>query len=275
MKMYDEALYKYDKNNKKSSTAKLQNGAILYRLTSISHCDRDSVLNGLGPEQSLQPGRFNSPQQRTTYCANNVLVCISEILYHNYRTTLKRVHEKQPPEAIRANIKDKRCLVFVCVNEIKCLVYIDSRDFQVQYDPRIRGTMVIHPDQIYEPFQKLSDQLRMRGEKGIFYPSARHSKDICIALFRDETPQIQESLETLNVDLILVQESQDPTLHHNICDPIEDKLHSTMGFYSFPEIDKFEQLRSLGTLYPQDIKPAGLVDFVRRRYLNYPHDATL
>lgn len=79
--MYDPAKYIFD-SNRDSTVATLAEGAVLYRLCSMHFCTPDSVLNGKGPTMGRVKGRFNEPDQLTSYCANNVFICLSEIRVH-------------------------------------------------------------------------------------------------------------------------------------------------------------------------------------------------
>src|SRR5436309_2430893 len=119
---YDEALYEYDRQNYDPNARLLEN-AYLYRLTSLSHCGIAEILSGKGPLNSRQPGRFHAPQQQTTYCANNVLVCVAEVLFHMYRSVLDGIKSRQPLAHIRRSLVSERCLVIVRVAEIPDLVY--------------------------------------------------------------------------------------------------------------------------------------------------------
>ena len=187
--MFPLHLYDYDRSNK-SYMAKLCDGAYLYRLASLPHCGPDHMLTGGGPLNSPMPGRFNSPHQRTSYCSNNILVCMAEVLYHMYRTVLTRIEKEQPALSIRNSLTDKRSLDMVKVKEINDIVFADARDVSIDFGKRIRGTAIVFPDPHYKFLWDFNNEIRMQYKKGIFYPSARHSQDICVALFDDETSRI-------------------------------------------------------------------------------------
>ena len=273
--MYDEKLYKYDKT-KRMEDANLLDGAYLYRLTSLSHNGIGDVLNGRGPVSNPSFGRFHGPNQMASYCSNNILVCFSEVLFHNYHRVLKRVEENAPYADVCSTIEDKRNLIIVKVREIKDLVFIDSNSVRINYDKRITGTMAVNPNTLYSPFRDLSDSIRMNRRRGVIYPSARHSEDFCIALFNDETSRIiPHSYYKLTVKLKLIHEKQKPNEELATIDPYEDKLHSTMAHYEIKDENEYDKLKNSGCINPNNIPPKGMIDFVRRTYVSYPNDAVL
>jgi RES domain-containing protein len=272
---YDDNLYSFDRANS-FHEAKLLSGAYLYRLTSVNHAAVDDILSGRGPEKSRQRGRFNAPQQKTSYCTNNALVCVSEVLYHMYRTVLDKITKRMPYRDILSSIEAERCLTAVRVSEIADLVYTDCDGVKIEFNARFSGTTTVFPDNDYPPFWDFNDAIRTNNKKGVIYPSARHSKDVCIALFDDETGRIVPDSDTrLNIKLQLLGEDQDPLQPPQKCDPYKQKLHATMGYYTFIDRAEFDKVRDAGMLNPADIPFKGMVDFVRRRYRKYPGDAVL
>jgi hypothetical protein len=273
--VYDRSLYHYDEGGETHAAA-LRKGAVLYRLTSLSHCNRTDVLTGLGPEKARDVGRFHGPQQRTSYCANNVLVAIAEVLFHMYRKTLGRLSTMQPYPDIRAAANDVRSLVAFRVDDISDMVFFDSDEVQVMFDPRLRGALIVYPDESYTPFRGFAERLRADRKRGVLYPSARHSQDLCIALFDDETNKIATSpFENLVVDLQLLSESQSISEPLRRCNPMKEKIHPTMGAYRFRDQSAFENAKASGILHPSNIPSEGYVDFVRRSYRSYPADAVI
>jgi RES domain-containing protein len=271
--MYEGSLYEYDREND-THTAKIRDNAYLYRLTSLTHCGVEDVLTGRGPLKSPVYGRFNVPHQRATYCANNALVSIAEVLYHRYRLVLDRVSGHKPYEEIKEAMTYQGCLVILRVAGIDDLVYVDCKGVRYDFDARFGGTTVTFPDSTYEPFWSFQNTVRSAQKKGVIYPSARHSQDVCIALFYDETSRIKPDFyEALTIKIQLVAEDQDPFQPPRKCNPLEDKLHATMGYYSFLDEKALDKARSAGVLHPNDIPAQGMVDFVRRRYTSYPRDA--
>ena len=272
--MFDDNNYDYDRTNV-SHEAKLLDGAYLYRLSSLNHCGVDEVLTGAGPMKSSQVGRFNTSHQCATYCANNVLVCIAEVLFHMYTTTLKRIEERAAAAAIRSSMREIRSLIAVKVGQIDDLVYTDSREVSLDFnDSRICGTTVVFPAPHYKFLRDFNEVIRRGNKKGVIYPSARHSKDICIVLFYDETSRIDRgSYEMLQVELNLLPEDHSPPqLPHSFV-PFDRKIHPTMGHYRFLDGAELIRLQQAGVLNPANIPKEGMVDFVRRRYKVYPKNA--
>jgi RES domain-containing protein len=274
--MFDETSYVYDRSRQKC-TAGLADGAYIYRLVSLAHCSPDEILTGKGPEASRESGRFNGPQQRTSYCATNILTCLSEVLYHMYRGVLRRLKDKQPYDDVVAAMRVRRALAIARVQAIDDMVFVDSEGVRVDYKVSIPGTTIVFPDHKYKPFRRFSDKLRRDMKKGVVYPSARHSEGMCFALFNDETGRlIKSEFELLFVEMSLVPEKHDPKVAAPATlDPFREKLHATMGHYRFEDPTELERLRSAVRLNPIDIKSEGMIDFVRRRYNNYPADAVL
>ncbi|MDP2898138.1 MAG: RES family NAD+ phosphorylase [bacterium] len=271
--MYDAEHYLYDKEYQ-NYEAGLKPGAYLYRLTSIHFCHASDILSGNAPLDSKDPGRFNEAGQRTTYASNNVLVCIAEVLFHRYRTLLNNIKEFQPSAAIRMRRPVEKVLAIVRVGGITELVFIDTQAASLEFDRRMCGTSVIFPDSTYEVFYSVNRELRQKGKRGAFYPSARHSRDFCVALFRNETGSTDPALfESIYVRLQLVPEDQAFDAPPRECQPYADKLHATMGYYCFLDVSRLERLRASGALNPADIPSSGYVDFVRRHYRQYPTSA--
>lgn len=272
--MFDDNNYKYDRTNI-SHEAELLDGAYLYRLSSLNHCGIDEVLTGAGPLNSSQLGRFNTAHQRATYCANNVLVCMAEILFHMYTTTLNRIEHRYKAGVVRSGTRELRSLIAVKVSQIDNFVYTDSREVSLDFnDARICGTSVVFPAPHYKFLRDFNEVIRQDNKKGAFYPSARHSKDICIVLFHDETSRIdRNSFEMLQVELNLLPEDHDPAQRPEPFVPYDYKIHPTLGHYRFLNCKEFCRLQQAKILNPGDIPREGRIDFVRRRYKTYPDNA--
>jgi RES domain-containing protein len=272
---YDAGLYNFDRENSYHE-ASLEKGAFLYRLTSVNHAGLQDILSGKGPELSRAEGRFNAPQQKATYCTNNALVCIAEVLYHMYRVVLDLISNGMPYRQVQSSLHAERCLVVVRVKEIKDLVYCDCEGARRDFNAKFGGTTVVFPDNHYEPFWDFNNTIRKKGKKGVIYPSARHSRDLCLVLFDDETPRImRRSVYRLNIKLQLLPEDQDPRQPPRKCDPLREKLHATMGYYSFENQEQYDKARNAHILNPGDTPFQGMIDFVRRKYNRYPGDAVL
>lgn len=276
--MYDERKINYDKNNNIRCACNIDDGATIYRLTSPSYANIGDAFTGAGCANSSSKGRFNYSHQRAIYCSNNILLCISEILFHNYRTTLDRIANNYTPELIREKIEDKKALVIAKTQDIGDMVYLDSKDFYREYRmPEVYGTWLVHPDINYPPYQTVAGMIRDNEKNGIMYPSARHSRDVAIVLFKDTTSKIKEDdYYALEVTLKLLKEDTTPANSSMVvCDPNDDKLHFTMGYYCFEDHEQFENLKNLNLINPSKMESSGMIDFVRRNYKDYPHDAVM
>jgi RES domain len=260
--MYDPNLYGLQSV---SDIVVIESGAYLYRITSENRNAFEFMLNGGGPLSCDNSGRFHFAHQRTTYCANNALITIAEVLYHMYRTALHRVMANDPIVSIEAAARRDACFTLARVRRIDSLLNLESEQFLRDNGPRFGGTMAVHPDKEYREFQTLAARLREQGMRGLAYPSARHWQDVCFVLFRDETGVIEpSSFRWLQVRLQLVRERQDQTKEPEYCRPDLHKLHPTLGFYRFKDPQELEALRRDGVLNPADLPEAGYLEFVRR-----------
>lgn len=267
---FDSASYEFE-----SLDARLQAGAVLFRIVSPVWCDEAHIVNGNGASLNTEEGRFHLPQQRASYCANNALVCIAECLFHMYRQVLSRIANADPAAIIREASRRERRLAVFQVKTIEGLVNIGD-DGVSGLDGRIRGTTVVFPDAKYEPFKKLQVKLRHRQSRGIVYPSARHSMDSCIMFFGDESASVMRgSLKGADIELFLVDEDCDRSAIAGACDPWNGRVHATLGGYRFIRPSEHRDLVRSGSLNPVNLPLEGLVDFVRRRYVSYPGDAVL
>jgi len=123
--VYDEKLYKADH---KSHEASILPGAYLYKLGGLQHTGRPYLLSGGAPLDNPGFGRFHGPQQRTSYCSNNVLLAIAEVLYHIYRSTLAEIEAGTHSEPVKERTIRLRRLYAFQVKGITDLVNIDSED---------------------------------------------------------------------------------------------------------------------------------------------------
>lgn len=234
-------------------------------------------MTGLGPEYSREPGRYHRIQQRTTYCSNNILVSISEVLFHMYRKALDAISACLEYSHVAQYLFQPRVLVVFGVSQIDDMVLVESQDVQDRHGTHLSGTMLVHPDPHYKVLPEFAEELRSERAKGVFYPSARHSLDLAFAFFDDNSNCIMDdTYELLHLELRLVTEDQNPAIQPT---PITreivryKKLHATMGHYAFTDPATLQNLDSAGLLYPQGLPNRGMVDFVRRHYVHYPHDA--
>jgi hypothetical protein len=276
MYTYNPSLYEIDGNNRQRSEAALEDGALLYRIASRNHWEQRFIIAGDGPMKGNKTiGRFHTVDQRTSYCANNILVCFSEMLYHMYRKFLDEVETTNNPEHLESwtILRNVRLATF-SVKRIKDLIYVDSIGAKF-YDARLISSIVVFPDPVYGPLHRVSNRLRMENKSGVAYPSARHSKDFAFALFKNETRNIRADFyEAPFLTLQLIVEDQDtssfPPREFNVH---TDKLHATMGYYEFQDPTELDKLKARGLIYPASIPSSGYVDFVRRHYTTYPRGA--
>ena len=249
----------------------LEEGALLYRIASLSHWQRSYIITGEGSIKTRSEGRFHRVDQRTSYCANNIIVCLSEMLYHMYRRFLAQLEQFQPREHSTIWTTQKYRLVIFAVKRIDDLVYVDSIGAK-KYDSRITSSTVVFPDPLYGPLHNISDRVRLDMKNGVVYPSARHSEDFAFALFKNETSKLMEDpYKAPHITLQLIAEDQDiisfPPDGFKV---YTDKLHATMGYYQFDKPNQLDALKDAGLIYPEDIPASGYIDFVRRHYPDYP-----
>ena len=267
---YDDSLYEYDRA-KIICSAGLREGALLYRIASLSHRNKGDLVSGLGSLFHMSQGRFHRPQQRTTYCSNNVLISIAESLFHMYRRMLDAITRTLPVTHIKTSTD--QCLVAFRVHEIDDLVYAEATEASVLFPPMSRA-LLLQPDPIIGDLLDFGDRVRINAKRGILYPSPRHSRGLCVALFKDETNRIRRDLyEKLYVKLQLIREDHETTHAVKDLDLYRDVPDSTRGYYSFKDSTQFKELQKAGIIYPYGIPSSGVVDFVRRPYSNYPTDA--
>ena len=80
------------------------------------------------------------------------------------------------------------------------MVFVDTEAASLEFDKRMCGTSVVFPNPTYEVFHSVNRALRQTGNRGVFYPSARHSRDFCVALFRNEAGCVEPSFfESINI----------------------------------------------------------------------------
>jgi hypothetical protein len=273
---YDSSKYGFDRTRIEHQ-ASLADRAVLYRLASIAHSDRPAILNGLAPTLNRCCGRLNEPDQLCTYCANNVLVCIAEVLFHMYRDVVDGIHAGRPHEIIQAHLIRRKHLVVFSVRNINDLVFMDSEGVRDDFEPRVAGTTTVFPDARYNPFVDLNRKVRAAKKEGIYYPSARHSQDLCVILFGNKSDKVYDDDYTIiPIELRLVTEDHDPRLRPAPFGVFQKKIHATMGYYEFLAPDMLEQAKARGIIYPGNLPQRGMVDFVRRYYgTRYPLNAIL
>ncbi len=165
-------------------------------------------------------------------------------------------------------------LVVFAVNRAPELVFVDSREVRTDFDGRLAGTGVVCPAQVYDVMHNFSEKVRDLDKAGIVYPSARHSRDVALALFGDKTGLVKdEPYLSVDVDLRLIPEECELNGILTSVDPFEAKVHPTLGYFEFQDAPNFEKMKIDGLLVPEDVPRRGITDFVRRQYAEYPRDA--
>ena len=84
----------------------------------------------------------------------------------------------------------------------------------------------------------------------------------------------------MRLDLSLYLIAEDADLHGDLpdpCDPRTTRCHPTIGAYVVhtDSLDLLRELNERRAINPCPLPDYGLVDFVRRRYREYPRDAVL
>jgi hypothetical protein len=260
--------------DRQESDAWLEDGALLYRIASLSHWQSRYIITGDGPMKTRSAGRYHSADQRTSYCANNMIVCFSEMLYHMYRKFLEQLEKSQPREHAETWTTQDSKLVIFAVKRIDDLVYMDSIGAK-SYDAGITSSTVVFPDPVYGPLHNISDRVRQEKKSGVVYPSARHSEDFAFAFFKNETRKLMDvPYQALSINLQLIAEDQDTNSFPPHRFKVHtDKLHATMGYYQFKDPDHLDTLKNDGLIFPTTVPDSGYIDFVRRRYTEYPKRA--
>jgi hypothetical protein len=272
---YDPTRYTIDEAMHHDPDATLEDGAMLYRITSRTYSGRSEILTGNGPANGVTKGRFHTIGQRATYCANNVMVCLAEILFRQYRAMLDGIEKDTPPFLLKPQAIGMHVLVILAIDKIDEIVFADSVGARF-YNPNITGPSITTPDLVYKQLHEFSDAIRSYRKKGIVYPSARHSEGFAFALFNDESGKVQSTpYETLELKLQLVSEKQDLSIKPPArFDIYVDKIHPTIGYYEFTDDIAFNDLKSRGLIHPDGLPARAYFDFVRRRYgRSYPNDA--
>jgi hypothetical protein len=269
---FDESLYDFDRQ-KLRYDARLLEGAILYRMASPMYAGKGDILTGRGSLFSLRQGRLNRVQQRTIYCTNNILLSIAETLYYMYLRVMDALSTNQPTIELQSLIVSDRTLVAFRVHEIADLVNAEAIKARSRYSVP-SNSLLVHPSPIISQLQDFGDTLRLENMKGALYPSPRHSRGLCIALFHDETGALRDDFyEGLNIRLRLLAEGQDYREPPKDFRLLTDFIDSARGYYAFSDPSQFDRVRQTGVINPAGAPVSGIVDFVRRSYINYPYDA--
>lgn len=248
------------------SDASFPDRALFFRIATKEHSEKRHILTGGGGINSQSGGRFNFKNQRASYCAESPLVAISEVLFHMYRSTLNEL-ALETESAYLNFVERRQVLVVAEVKGISKLVHLDSNGFRLKFKfgNAMSGTMAVHPDATYEPFQTVAEQLR--GTKcGIVYPSARHPVGACAVLFNDESSALKIGVrgvyERIPLRLQLVKEDFERKRLPLLPEPYVDRLHPTVGFFEFTDVAHLARVRRKGLL--KGIPRRAFIEFARR-----------
>jgi hypothetical protein len=245
---------------------------LLYKVASLIHADPASVLSGGSGIGSPAHGRFHVSHQRVTYCSDNVLVAIAEVLSAMHARVMQRLRERAPVNVIRATIREERSLVIPPVRKLERLAYLESAALRRELGV-FGGSFIVSAERQEHVFHEIANKLRQQDCNGIMYPSARHSRGHAIALFTDQTSSLKtDSFAALRMTLQLVPEDFDLATPR-MPDPFEEVIDSSRGYYAFTDEPQFTALESLGRLSPQGLSQQGTVDLFRKAYRRYPYDA--
>lgn len=273
--MFDSNKYVFDEPG--GFTVRLDDGALLYRITDMTYSASDVVMSGRGPIKTRGEGRWHVVQQPATYCSDNILVCVSEVLFHMYRGLLDNLSKNKHPREVLDKCTLRRVLAIVQTKEISGLINIESKYLNKRHASatRIQGAVAVHPDVTYEPFRVLNEELRRDAQvRGVVYPSARHSSGMCFVFFEDESKNVKADTVTLELQLCLIPESYSCGPACPIIDPYENRVCGYAGYYQCDK-NALEDLRRKGMLNPANMPHAGVVSFLRRLYSRYPEDAVV
>lgn len=186
-----------------SGEARLLDGALIHRVTSLQRCSRNQVLQ---PTSSHDGGRFYRPYQSAVTCATNVLTCLSEALFQLYSRFIHALVSGQPYRVLRSSLQHECALAVLKTKEINRLFHLDSEAGASRGIPSGLNADSSLP---VELFLVLADRLRSEGWRGLVRPSARHSVGTIVTLFGDETSKIiDDSLFSLPLRLALVNENE-------------------------------------------------------------------
>src|SRR6266852_980678 len=111
--------------------AVIEDGTLLFRIASPTYSSGSDVLNGRAA-LSGKGGRYHLIHQLTSDCSDNVLVSISELLYHINRHALESLANNMPMTMWLDRAIVPRHLVILEMSQLDNLIYIDSDDCRNQ-----------------------------------------------------------------------------------------------------------------------------------------------
>ena len=252
--------------DKRYEKAKVEKDTRLYRLVKSAYSDLPNLLNGQGGYYAQ--GRYNYKHQPTSYCSDNVFLCISEILFHMYDVSLRKL-KNNDFSGFRAESSKRFELVVFNSKTISNLIYIDSKIGRQNYN--INSSTLTHSDTIYSGLQDVSHRVRLNSKEGFVTPSARHSKGFAVVLFGDHSKSIDHIEHKFSVKLSLLKEDLSMPVNDKSFDPVEDKISQNIGHFQF-SVNDFR--RNTIFLKPLPSSNKGRINYSRTYYSsNYPDSA--
>lgn len=238
---------------------------ILFRLAAPLYSSLSDLLNGKGALAG--DGRYHRVHQFTSYVSDNILLCFAEILYHMSRKAMAHLAGNGLPAGWQNCAQIQRHLVIFEVNEIRDLIYIDTKDCRQEIlrnaSQAIPSTIIVHPDWLYEPLHRAADYCRSQRKNGVVYPSARYPQGLAVGLFLDHTASIKNISATVKVTLSLIEGNTGKPAIPPYFDPDVQKISHMRGHYEFDPTD-FASAGASGLLNPRTVTQNGFVEFVRR-----------
>lgn len=277
--------YNFDFHDNQHSEASIDEGALLYRVASSNRCGKEELLKtywkGKGKGRWHEAGK---PTKGASYASNNVLIAISEVLYHMHRAMLDAIRTQNSDDILSA-VERKAALAIMRMKKVEDLYYVNSALAKQKLCLELQGTAQIYSDTFYEPFYISANKIRRAKKSGVIYPSARHlspvNDDFAVAFFDDKKVLIKEVLKKIPLKLTLVQEEQDTRIPPEHPKPFEGFVNQNIGFYEFEMTDpEFNELIRKSLLRPElpFIFPRrGYLSFMRQPSLRstYPKEAVI
>jgi hypothetical protein len=268
---YDSTKYVYDGMGD-YCRAGLLDGAYLYSITPKEYSERNQVVSGVSAahDTELFGGLFHSPQQYASYCANNVLTLICDVLHSMVTTALKAMARRYPYSEIASHLEAHRYLVVFTVMELGDLVFAPSRGIYHEFGFQLHDEALRCPELFVNDLKLLADRARHASKRGILYPSARHSRGMCLVFFRNESNAVHaDPYVRLELELKLVGENS----HIGKDIMGKDIIDIRRGYFEFIDPHQMDAIRS--AICPLYLTSKGIVELVRRDYWQYPADAVM
>ncbi|OGO77147.1 MAG: hypothetical protein A2Y23_15370 [Clostridiales bacterium GWB2_37_7] len=246
----------------------IRDNTTLFRITRPSYSDPVNLLNGQGSFYSQ--GRYNYLQQATSYCSDNIFICISEVLFHMYEISQRKL-KNNDMRGFRTESNKRLELVVFNTNKIENIAYIDSDEGRQNY--KLNPTTITHSDTIYSELRDASNNVRLNKRVGMITPSARHSVGFVIVLFGDHSASVKNIDFKFPIKLSLLSEDLKMTTDNSLFSPFKIRINQTIGMFEF---DTKYFKKNYNYLKPIPTSSTGKISFSRFFYeKNYPKAAIL